>query len=69
MTRLSVNVDHVATLRQARRASVPDPVEFALEAERAGAEGITLHLRADRRHVQDSDLKRLRRAMQTVLKK
>ncbi len=67
MTRLSVNVDHVATLRQARRATVPDPVEFALESERAGAAGITVHLRADRRHIQDDDLKRLRRAIGTQL--
>jgi len=59
--RLSVNVDHVATLRQARRAAYPDPVEAALAAEAAGASGITVHLRADRRHVQDDDVARLRR--------
>jgi len=59
--RLSVNVDHVATLRQARRAAYPDPVEAALAAEAAGASGITVHLRADRRHVQDEDVARLRR--------
>lgn len=58
--RLSVNVDHVATLRQARRASYPDPVEAARAAEAAGAAGITVHLRMDRRHIQDYDLDRLR---------
>jgi pyridoxine 5-phosphate synthase len=57
--RLSVNVDHVATLRQARRAAYPDPVEAALVAEDAGAAGITVHLRADRRHVQEDDVERL----------
>lgn len=58
--RLSVNVDHVATLRQARRSSYPDPVEAARLAEAAGASGITAHLRVDRRHIQDSDVERLR---------
>jgi pyridoxine 5-phosphate synthase len=58
--RLSVNVDHVATLRQARRAAYPDPVEAARLAEAAGASGITVHLRMDRRHIQDYDLDRLR---------
>jgi len=58
--RLSVNVDHVATLRQARRAPYPDPVEAARLAEEAGASGITAHLRADRRHIQDLDVERLR---------
>jgi pyridoxine 5-phosphate synthase len=58
--RLSVNVDHVATLRQARRAPYPDPVEAARLAEDAGASGITAHLRADRRHIQDHDVERLR---------
>lgn len=57
--RLSVNVDHVATLRQARRAAYPDPVEAARAAEDAGAAGITVHLRADRRHVQEGDVERL----------
>lgn len=61
--RLSVNVDHVATLRQARRAPYPDPVEAAGLAEEAGASGITAHLRADRRHVQDDDVERLRAAV------
>lgn len=59
-TRLSVNVDHVATLRQARRAAYPDPVEAAVVALEAGATGITVHLRADRRHIQDDDVARLR---------
>jgi len=58
--RLSVNVDHVATVRQARRASYPDPVAAARLAEDAGAAGITAHLRVDRRHIQDGDLARLR---------
>lgn len=58
--RLSVNIDHVATLRQARRAAYPDPLEAAAIAEAAGAAGITVHLRADRRHVQDDDVVRLR---------
>ncbi len=58
--RLSVNLDHVATLRQARRAPYPDPVEAARIAEAAGAAGITAHLRGDRRHVQDGDLAALR---------
>lgn len=57
---LSVNVDHVATLRQARQAAEPDPVTAALAAERAGATGITVHLRQDRRHIQDRDVERLR---------
>jgi pyridoxine 5-phosphate synthase len=60
MLRLGVNIDHVATVRQARRAAVPDPVEAALLAERAGADGITVHLREDRRHIQESDVERLR---------
>jgi len=57
--RLYVNVDHVATLRQARRTDEPDPVAAALECERAGADGITAHLREDRRHIQDSDIARM----------
>lgn len=61
--KLSVNVDHVATLRQARMASYPDPLEAARIAERAGADGITVHLRSDRRHIQDSDVHRLRDAI------
>lgn len=57
---LSVNVDHVATVRQARREKFPDPVKLALAAEVAGADGITCHLRSDRRHIQDDDVRRLR---------
>lgn len=57
---LGVNIDHVATLRQARGTRYPDPVEAALICERAGADGITLHLREDRRHIQDSDVLSLR---------
>ncbi len=65
--RLSVNVDHVATLRQARRAAYPDPVEAARLAEEAGAAGITVHLRGDRRHIQDHDVARLREAVRGKL--
>lgn len=57
---LHVNVDHVATLRQARGTPYPDPVEAALVAERAGADGITVHLREDRRHIQDRDVRMMR---------
>lgn len=60
MIKLGVNVDHVATVRQARGVAYPDPVEAALAAERAGAEAITVHLREDRRHIQDQDLFRIR---------
>ncbi len=60
MIRLGVNVDHVATVRQARQAEVPDPVAAALLAEKAGADGITVHLREDRRHIQERDVERLR---------
>lgn len=67
LPRLHVNVDHVATLRQARREAFPDPVDWALAAERAGAHGITCHLRKDRRHVQDADVHRLRGAITTLL--
>jgi pyridoxine 5-phosphate synthase len=59
MIRLGINVDHVATLRQARGIDVPDPVEAALIAEKAGADGITVHLREDRRHIQERDVKLL----------
>ncbi len=62
---LGVNIDHVATLRQARGTDYPDPVEAALLAEKAGADSITLHLREDRRHIQDHDLQRLKAAMRT----
>jgi len=59
MLKLGVNIDHVATLRQARKAVFPDPVEAALICQKAGAHGITAHLREDRRHIQDSDMKKL----------
>ena len=62
---LGVNIDHVATLRQARRARYPDPLYAALLAEEAGADSITLHLREDRRHIQDRDVVALREALQT----
>jgi len=62
---LGVNIDHVATLRQARRGSYPDPVHAALLAEQSGADSITLHLREDRRHIQDRDVLRMREALQT----
>jgi pyridoxine 5-phosphate synthase len=65
--KLSVNIDHVATVRQARRAGYPDPVEAAAIAEAAGAAGITAHLRVDRRHVQDSDIERLRASVKGKL--
>lgn len=62
---LGVNIDHVATLRQARGTVYPDPVNAALICEQAGAEGITLHLREDRRHIQDADVRRMRQALNT----
>lgn len=65
--RLGVNVDHVATLRQARRARYPDPLAAALVAERAGADQITVHLRVDRRHIQDEDVSRIAASVQTLL--
>ncbi len=67
MTKLGVNVDHVATIRQARRAPEPDPVSAALLAELAGAHGITVHLRGDRRHIQDRDIHLLRQVITTRL--
>lgn len=65
--KLHVNVDHVATLRQARGTPYPDPVEAALVCEAAGAHGITVHQREDRRHIQPDDVERLRARVQTVL--
>jgi pyridoxine 5-phosphate synthase len=62
---LGINIDHVATVRQARRAPYPDPVHAALAAEQAGADNITLHLREDRRHIQDRDVHCLRPLLQT----
>ena len=67
MPHLGVNIDHVATLRQARRGVEPDPVWAAAEAELAGARCITLHLREDRRHIQDRDLRLLRETVQVKL--
>lgn len=65
MTLLGVNIDHVATLRQARGTRYPSPVEAALVAESAGADYITLHLREDRRHIQDDDVRILRQVLKT----
>ena len=65
--RLYINIDHVATVRQARRTDEPDPVVAALAAERGGADGITAHLREDRRHIQDDDVRQLAAAVTTVL--
>ncbi len=62
---LGVNIDHVATLRQARGTCYPDPVAAALVCEQAGADGITLHLREDRRHIQDDDVRRMRPLLKT----
>lgn len=67
MPRLGVNIDHVATLREARQVDYPDPVAAALSAERAGAGAITFHLREDRRHIQDRDLLRLRQEVHVRL--
>ena len=62
---LGVNIDHIATLRNARGTQYPDPVHAAEIAERAGADGITIHLREDRRHILDRDVKILRETIQT----
>ncbi len=67
MIRLGVNVDHVATVRQARGIDIPDPVEVALLAERGGADGVTVHLREDRRHIQERDVELLRQKVKTKL--
>jgi pyridoxine 5-phosphate synthase len=67
MIKLGVNIDHVATLRQVRLAEYPDPVQASLAAERAGANAITVHLREDRRHIQDRDLFRIREAIHVHL--
>ncbi|HJW04285.1 MAG TPA: pyridoxine 5'-phosphate synthase [Azospira sp.] len=67
MIELGVNIDHVATLRQARRTYEPDPLWAAVEAHLGGADGITVHLREDRRHIQDDDVRRLREASQVKL--
>ena len=63
--KLGINIDHVATLRQARRSPYPDPLYAALIAEQNGADSITLHLREDRRHIQDHDVRRMRATLQT----
>lgn len=63
--RLYINIDHVATVRQARRGAEPDPVEAAAACENAGADGITAHLREDRRHIQDADIERLKKSVRT----
>lgn len=65
--KLGVNIDHIATLRQARRTVYPDPIAAALEAEEAGADSITLHLREDRRHIQDADVLKLREVVRTKM--
>jgi pyridoxine 5-phosphate synthase len=67
MTKLGVKIDHIATVRQARRAAEPDPVHAAVLAELGGADGITVHLRGDRRHVQDRDVEVLRQVIRTRL--
>ncbi len=64
---LGVNIDHVATLRQARGTRYPDPIQAAIEAEQAGADSITLHLREDRRHIQDRDVHMLKEILQTKM--
>ena len=67
MIKLGINIDHIATLRQARREGVPSVVEAALMCEKAGADGITVHLREDRRHIQDYDVYSLREILKTKL--
>ncbi len=64
---LSVNVDHIATLREARKEDFPDPIHAAVEAELGGADGITVHLRGDRRHIKERDFELLRRIVKTEL--
>jgi len=66
MLKLGVNIDHVATLRQVRKTSFPDPVEAALICQKAGAHGITAHLREDRRHIQDDDMRRLAKTVKRL---
>lgn len=67
MTTLLINIDHVATLRNARRERFPDPVVIALACERAGADGIVFHLREDRRHIKDADVRRLKQKIHSKL--
>lgn len=65
--KLGVNIDHVATVRQARREAFPDPLDLALDAIKGGADGITAHLREDRRHIQDEDITRLKKSISVPL--
>mgnify|MGYP003333310339 CR=1 FL=1 len=67
MVKLGVNIDHVATLRQARGTRYPEPVQAALEAQQAGADGVTLHLREDRRHIQERDVEILKQVLQVPM--
>lgn len=67
MTKLGVNIDHIATLREARKINEPDPISGAIIAELAGADGITVHLRTDRRHIQDRDIRLLAQIVKTKL--
>ncbi|MBD3426112.1 MAG: pyridoxine 5'-phosphate synthase [Candidatus Omnitrophica bacterium] len=67
MTKLGVNIDHVATIREARKTFEPDPVEAVYECEKAGCDGIVCHLRKDRRHINDTDLERIKDAVTTRL--
>ena len=67
MIRLFVNVDHVATIREARKTIEPSPLKAALLAEKAGAQGITIHLREDRRHIQDEDVRVVQKGINTRL--
>ncbi|MFA5143853.1 MAG: pyridoxine 5'-phosphate synthase [Candidatus Omnitrophota bacterium] len=67
MPKLGVNIDHVATLREARKTCIPDPVEAALVCEKAGCDSIVCHLREDRRHIKDDDVMRLRKVVTTRL--
>ena len=67
MTNLLINIDHVATLRNARREAFPDPVQAALECELGGADGIVFHLREDRRHINDTDVRLLKEKVRTKL--
>lgn len=67
MAGLAVNIDHIATLREARKVNYPDPVAAAVLAELAGADGVVCHLREDRRHIQDRDVRLLRKTVQTKL--
>jgi len=67
MIKLGVNIDHIATIRQQRREGHPDPVAAAKVCEKAGAEGITAHLREDRRHINDDDIFRLKKSLKTKL--